>query len=115
MRRERSGIRIEDQTIGGGPPADHRSRVSVRLDCFLHKGEQVPCGAPGEIHHIDLARRDAIAGLRYGINGMRVGGKRRVYVPPHLGYGEAGVPGTIPPNALLTFDVELLAIDNPVH
>jgi FKBP-type peptidyl-prolyl cis-trans isomerase len=60
---------------------------------------------------IDLARRDTIAGLRYGIEGMQVGGSRRVVVPPRLGYGGQGVPEAgVPPDAMLVCDVELLEI-----
>jgi FKBP-type peptidyl-prolyl cis-trans isomerase len=51
-----------------------------------------------------------IAGLEYGIEGMRVGGRRRLRVPPHLGYRDKGMSGKIPPNALLFFEVELLEV-----
>ena len=46
-----------------------------------------------------IGEREVIAGLEYGVEGMRVGGRRRIRVPPHLGYREAGVPGKIPSNA----------------
>ena len=59
---------------------------------------------------IELQKRDCIAGLRYGIVGMRVGGRRELIVSPHLGYGAEGMPGRVPPNALLRFEVELLEI-----
>jgi hypothetical protein len=59
---------------------------------------------------IDLRRRETIAGLRYGIEGMRIGGRRRITISPQLAYGEAGVPGVIPGNAVLTFDVELIDV-----
>jgi FKBP-type peptidyl-prolyl cis-trans isomerase len=49
------------------------------------------------------------AGLFYGVEGMRVGGTRRLRIAPHLAYREAGLPGVIPPNALLT--VEVLVVD----
>jgi len=49
------------------------------------------------------------AGLFYGVEGMRVGGRRRLRVAPHLGYREAGVPGVIPPNALLTVEIEVVS------
>jgi FKBP-type peptidyl-prolyl cis-trans isomerase len=45
---------------------------------------------------IDLGRRESIAGLRYGIPGMRVGGTREIVISPHLAYGEVGIPGRIP-------------------
>ncbi len=60
---------------------------------------------------VDLSRRETIAGVRYGIEGMRVGGHRTFIVPPHLGYREKGVIGKIPPNAALRCEVTLLAVD----
>jgi hypothetical protein len=58
-----------------------------------------------------LGKAEALPGLDRGVAGMRVGGKRRVTVPPFLGYGEKGVATLVPPNATLVFDVELLGID----
>lgn len=49
------------------------------------------------------------AGLFYGVEGMRVGGTRRLRIAPHLAYREAGMPGIIPPNALLTVEIEVVA------
>jgi FKBP-type peptidyl-prolyl cis-trans isomerase len=56
-----------------------------------------------------VGREFMFAGLLYGVEGMRVGGRRRIRVAPHLAYGEAGVPGVIPPNALLTVVVEIVS------
>ena len=58
----------------------------------------------------DLSGRVVIAGLRYGVEGMRVGGLRRLTVSPHLAYGGDGVPGVIPPVAVLIFEVKLLDV-----
>jgi FKBP-type peptidyl-prolyl cis-trans isomerase len=52
-----------------------------------------------------------ILGFEEGVASMRVGGSRRLIVPPHLAYGDRGAGGVIPPNAQLTFEVELLAVE----
>ena len=54
-------------------------------------------------------REFMFAGLFYGVEGMRVGGTRRLRIAPHLAYREAGMPGIIPPNALLTVEIEVVA------
>lgn len=99
-------IDFEDLRIGIGELVERKSRVRVRYDLFLHRGEQIQRDVELTI---DLATREVIAGLRYGLEGMRVGGRRRIVVPPHLGYGERGVT-CVPPNALLVFEVELLDV-----
>ena len=67
-------------------------------------------GAPIEF---TLGQRQVIKGWDEGIRDMRVGGKRQLVIPPHLGYGASGAGGVIPPNALLHFDVELISVGQP--
>ena len=57
-----------------------------------------------------LGKREVIAALEYGVEGMRVGGQRRFRAGPHLAYRDKGVEGIVPPNAVLIFDLKLLAV-----
>lgn len=105
------GIEIKDLNVGTGEEATKESIVAVNVRTFLRRGDEVsPSPELGNRIVIDLARRECMAGLRYGIPGMRVGGTREIVISPHLGYGDMGIPGTIPPNALLRCEVELLEI-----
>ena len=89
---------------------------------WLNKGEPVRWQSPwGSIEQavledegqtlvtdVRLDRAFLINGLFYGIEGMCVGGTRRLKISPHLGYGERGVPGVIPPNSVLIIEVTIL-------
>ena len=105
------GIEVEDITIGTGDEAVRGKTVVANVRMFLHHGTEVTYPTPpGPRMKIDLGRRDCILGLQRGIDGMRVGGVRSILISPHLAYGESGVPGRIPPNALLRCEVELLEV-----
>jgi FKBP-type peptidyl-prolyl cis-trans isomerase len=100
------GVKIQELRVGEGDVAERGSIAVVRYEGTLKRGERV-CGGT---ETIDLGRRETIAGLRYRIEGMRIGGLRRITVSPHLAYRESGVPGRSPPNAVLIFEVELLDV-----
>ena len=82
--------------------------MTVRYDSFLGRGDAFQRRV---VASLALGRREVIAGLESGVEGMRAGGRRRVRVSPYLGYGGRGVPGVVPPGAVLLFDVELLSVE----
>ena len=100
------GVKVRDLRVGEGAVAGRGTTVTVRYDGFLRRGDRFQCTT----YTFNLSRREVIAGLRYGVEGMRVGGLRRLTVSPHLAYGATGVPGVIPPDAVLVFEVELLGV-----
>jgi hypothetical protein len=108
------GIDIHDVTIGSGEEALRGKTVVVNVRMFLNHGEEV-IGAfhGGPKIKIDLGKREYIPGLIRGIEGMHVGGYRTIVIGPHLAYGEKGLEGRVPPNALLRCEVELLEIREP--
>jgi FKBP-type peptidyl-prolyl cis-trans isomerase len=83
--------------------------ITIRYDLYLRRGD---CLARGVECTVDLSKRETIAGLRYGVEGMRVGGRRKIRVGPHLAYGDEGA-GTVPPKAVLVFVVDLLSSRTP--
>ncbi len=107
----RPGIKINDLKVGDGPEAIRGKIVIANVRLFLNHGTEITdffeSGLP---IRIDLGRRDCIAGLRYGIKGMRVGGLRNLAISPHLAFGSEGIPGKIPPNAIVRCEVELLEV-----
>lgn len=105
------GIETKDLIVGTGAEATKESVVVANVREFLRRGDEVSHSPLfGTRRVMNLAQRECIAGLRYGIPGMRVGGIREIVISPHLAYGEVGIPGKIPANALLRCEVELLEI-----
>ncbi len=106
-----SGLRYFDLVVGDGPqPAGRSTTVKVHYTGWLTDGTKfdssVDRGPP-----IDFRLSGVIAGWTEGVGSMRVGGKRKLIIPPDLAYGPGG-SGSIPPAATLIFDVELIGIVN---
>lgn len=106
-----SGLRYQDLVVGTGAEAVARRPVEVHYTGWLLDAEKFDSSLDrGEPFSFPLGEGQVIPGWDEGVAGMRVGGKRRLVIPPALGYGEGGYPPLIPPNSTLVFDVELLGV-----
>ena len=106
-----SGLVIEELVVGGGEAAAAGQKVSVHYTGWLTDGKKFDSSKDrGEPFVFPLGRGHVIRGWDEGVAGMKVGGKRKLTIPPALGYGARGAGGVIPPNATLVFEVELLSV-----
>lgn len=106
-----SGLKFQDTVVGSGAEATTGSTVSVHYTGWLENGAQFDSSKPrGQPFSFTLGQGRVIAGWEEGVVGMKEGGTRILLIPPDLGYGPAGIPGTIPGNATLRFEVELLDV-----
>jgi FKBP-type peptidyl-prolyl cis-trans isomerase len=106
-----SGLKYQDLVIGDGDTAAPGDSVSVNYTGWLEDGTKFDSSLDrGQPFPFVVGQGMVIPGWDEGVAGMRVGGKRRLIIPPDLGYGASGAGGVIPPNATLTFEVELLEI-----
>ena len=116
----RKGIELLSDVVGMGNLVQRHHWYRIRLRLWLNKGDAIvwhhPWGtAPTELSeggqvlttHVRIDREMLIAGLFQGCQGMRVGGRRRLRIAPHLAYGKEGVPGVIPANALLIAELHV--------
>ena len=102
---------IEDIVTGEGDTAQVGQMVSVHYTGWLTSGEKFDSSKDrNEPFSFPLGRGHVIRGWDEGVAGMKVGGQRKLTIPPHLGYGARGAGGVIPPNATLVFEVELLGV-----
>lgn len=107
-----SGLIIEDLIPGEGDEAVAGRRVRVHYTGWLTNGDKFDSSKDrDDPFDFPLGHGHVIPGWDEGVAGMRVGGSRRLTIPSHLAYGEYGAGGVIPPNAILVFEVELLAVD----
>ena len=100
-----------DALVGHGAECKAGDTVSVHYTGRLSDGTKFDSSVDRrQPFTFKLGVGQVIAGWDQGVAGMKVGGKRTLIIPPHLGYGARGAGGVIPPHAILTFDVELLEI-----
>ncbi len=112
---------LEDEP-GSGAPVERGRIYRLRLNLWLNNGDplrwQEPCGFIDRarleddgatlITDLRIDRESLFAGLYQGIEGMRIGGRRKLKISPHLAYGEQGLPSGIPPNALIVAEIEFI-------
>jgi peptidylprolyl isomerase len=106
-----SDLQIEEIEVGTGPQPKTGDMVQVHYTGRLANGTKFDSSYDrGEPLEFQLGTGQVIAGWDMGLATMKVGGKRKLTIPPELGYGKRGYPGVIPPNAVLVFDVHLVGI-----
>lgn len=111
METTGSGLQYEDLEEGTGAEAGKGQTVEVHYTGWLTNGKKFDSSRDrGQPFSFTLGVGQVIKGWDEGVAGMKVGGKRKLHIPPALGYGARGAGGVIPPNADLIFDVELLGV-----
>jgi FKBP-type peptidyl-prolyl cis-trans isomerase FkpA len=107
-----SGLQYDDLRVGTGATAGFGSDVIVHYTGWLTDGTKFDSSRDrGDPFGFSVGQGNVIAGWEEGLAGMRVGGVRKLVIPPELGYGAWGAGDVIPPDATLVFEVELLAVD----
>ena len=121
----KKGIKLLEEIEGDGEPASKGDFVRFKLLAYLNKGEEIPINRievldawPDELilrednnefinFSCQLGKRRNIAAIEYSLYGMKPGGYRKIKASPHLAYGLAGVPGKVPENAVIIFEIWL--------
>jgi FKBP-type peptidyl-prolyl cis-trans isomerase FkpA len=102
---------MEDLVVGTGTAAASGQKVTVHYTGWLTNGTKFDSSKDrGDPFVFPLGKGQVIKGWDQGVQGMKVGGKRKLTIPPEMGYGSRGAGGVIPPNATLIFEVELLGV-----
>lgn len=106
-----SGLKYQDVKEGTGDVATAGKTVAVHYTGWLTNGTKFDSSKDrGQAFEFPLGGGRVIRGWDEGVQGMKVGGVRKLTIPPELGYGARGAGGVIPPNATLVFEVELLKV-----
>jgi len=111
-----SELSTKDLVMGTGNEAVSGATLTMHYTGWLYsngrRGKEFDSSLTGKPFTFSLGAGDVIEGWDQGIEGMKVGGKRELIIPPEMGYGAPGAPPDIPPNSALIFEVELLAVQN---
>jgi FKBP-type peptidyl-prolyl cis-trans isomerase len=114
MTTTKSGLKYIDLMVGNGDTAMKGQRVTVNYTGWLYvngkRGDQFDSSVGKMPFDFKLGNHDVIAGWDEGVEGMKVGGKRELIIPPDIAYGNRAVGGVIPANSTLDFEVELLKV-----
>ena len=107
------GVEYEDIIVGEGPIAELGQMIVVEYTGYLADGSEFDSSSDRGVM-LDFTLGEApLPGWDEGIPGMRVGGSRRMRIPPELAYGEQGIPGLVPENEPLVFEIDLVEIELP--
>lgn len=104
-------LKKEDIVVGTGDEAKPGKKVTVHYTGTLTDGTKFDSSVGRVPFDFNLGKGEVIKGWDQGVEGMKVGGKRKLTIPADLGYGETGYPPDIPPNAPLIFEIELLKVE----
>ena len=108
------GLQINNIVEGEGAQIINHSKIQVHYTGKLQDGTKFDSSYDrGQPFSFQIGLREVIEGWEIGLMGMKVGGKRTLIIPPKLAYGERGAGDLIPPNATLTFDVEIIDVKDP--
>jgi len=111
ITKMQDGLQIQDETVGIGAEAVSGKSVTVNYVGTLTNGTKFDSSIDrNQPFTFNLGAGQVIQGWDEGVTGMKVGGKRKLVIPPALGYGSQDL-GTIPPNSILVFEVELLKVE----
>ena len=100
---------IKDLTIGQGKNINRYDQVTLHYTGWLNNGVQFDSSYPRQAITLTRNTGEMMPGWEEGLNGMRVGGKRKLIIPPNLAFGRQGVPGIIPQNATVKFHIEVIS------
>ncbi|MBI1905994.1 MAG: FKBP-type peptidyl-prolyl cis-trans isomerase [Rhodocyclales bacterium] len=111
MTQSANELVIEELEVGAGATAEKGRMVSVHYTGWLTDGRKFDSSKDrNDPFDFPLGAGHVIRGWDEGVQGMKEGGKRKLTIPPEMGYGARGAGGVIPPNATLVFEVELLKV-----